>query len=131
MIGQLEPRVPMPIEGAPAHATGVFADSRGTEISDERRASWQARRFGFPGAVHHRKLPQPEDPTAHHGNFVHHWKTLWLCFSRRLARLDQFSTWPPALTATANANVVQPSSAGMRGSRFLTGFDCFSLLGAD
>ena len=86
----------------------------------------------FPAKIRHRKLPQPEDPTAHQGNFVRHWETLWLCCSSRLPRLDQFSTWPPVLTATTtNANVVQPSSAGMRCSRFLTGFDLFPLLRAD
>jgi hypothetical protein len=87
--------------------------------------------LAFPAKIYHRKLPRPEEPTAHHGNFVRHWETLWLCFSSRLVWLDQFSTWPPALTATANGNVVQPSSAAMRRSRLLTGFDLFSLLRAD
>jgi len=87
--------------------------------------------LAFTAKIHHRKLPKPKEPTAHYWNFARHWETLWLCFSSRLVRLDQLSTGPPALTATANANVVQPSSAGMRRSRFLTRFDCFSLLRAD
>jgi len=131
VIGKLEQRVPMPIEGASAQAAGGVRRSCGTEISDERRASWQARSFGV-----HRQDSPSQTPKAERAyrpplDFARHWETLWLCFSSRLVRLDQLSTGPPALTATANANVVQPSSAGMRRSRFLTRFDCFSLLRAD
>jgi len=56
---ELEQRVPMPIDGASAHATRGVRRSRGTEITDERKASWQPRSFGV-----HRQDSPSQTPAA-------------------------------------------------------------------